>query len=212
MIRINLLPHREQKRKDRRQQFYTLIGVVALAGLLVAILVHTFISNAIENQQARNRFLENEIAGLEKEIAEIKRLRAQIESLLARKQVIESLQTHRGEIVHFFNEMASQIPEGVYLTKVEQTGQNVLLFGYAQSNARVSMLMRNLDGSPYITNPVLKETKAAILLQDANGVWSLADERRRAAGGFTGERRVSEYTLQVSFERPKPEGAEEAAK
>lgn len=183
MIRINLLPHREQKRKDRRQQFYALIGLMAVAGLLVAILVHTFISGAIERQEARNSFLRSEIASLDKEIAEIKRLREQTDALLSRKQVIEALQTHRGEVVRLFNEMASQMPEGVYLTSVKQTGDKVLLTGYAQSNARVSMLMRNLDGSPFLADPQLVQTKAAIV----------------------GKRRVSEYSLNVSLERPKVE-------
>lgn len=186
MIRINLLPHREQKRKERRQQFYALIGLMAALGLAIAVLVHTFMSGAIDRQEARNSFLKAEIAALDKEIAEIKRLREQIDALLARKQVIESLQTHRSEVVRLFNEMAGQMPEGVYLTTVKQTGQKVLITGYAQSNARVSMLMRNLDGSPFLADPQLVETKAAIV----------------------GKRRVSEYSLAVTLEQPKAGEAE----
>ncbi|MCB1929079.1 MAG: PilN domain-containing protein [Rhodocyclaceae bacterium] len=190
MIRINLLPHREQKRKDRRQQFYALVGLMALAGGLVGFAVHTFISSEIDRQNARNAFIERENAALDKQIAEIRRLREQIDALLARKQVIESLQTHRSGVVRLFNEIAVQMPEGVYLTTVQQTGDKVMLAGYAQSNARVSTLMRNLDGSPYLADPQLIETKAAI----------------------EGKRRVSQYQMSVSFERPKPENGEEAAK
>jgi len=190
MIRINLLPHREQKRKERRQQFFALVGLMALAGVLVGLAVHTFIKGAIERQEARNDFIRAENAVLDKQTAEIRRLRDQIDALLARKQVIESLQTHRSQVVRLFNEMASQMPEGVYLTKIKQTGDKIMLAGYAQSNARVSTLMRNLDGSPFLAEPQLVETKAAI----------------------EGKRRVSQYEMTVKIERPKSEEDAEAAK
>ncbi|MDQ8020309.1 MAG: PilN domain-containing protein [Moraxellaceae bacterium] len=179
MIRINLLPHREEARKRRRQEFYTLIGLVLLMALAIAFVVHTLIANSIEQQQDKNQFLKREIAVLDNDIAEIKRLREQTQALLSRKQVIEELQSNRAETVHVFNELVKQTPEGVYLKSVKQTGSVINLVGYAQSNARVSQLMRNLDASPALQSPQLIEIKAA----DVN------------------RRRVSEFNLNISIER-----------
>lgn len=161
MIRINLLPWREERRKHRRQQFYTLLAVVAGVGLAIAALVHTIIAGVVDNQEQTNAFLKREIAALDTEINEIKRLREQTDALLARKQVIESLQGNRAEAVNLFNELARQVPEGIYLKLVKQQGPKVTLVGYAQSNARVSTLMRNLEASPYLEKPDLVEIKAA---------------------------------------------------
>lgn len=183
MIRINLLPHREEKRRERRQQFFAISGVMVVAGLLIALLVHTVYAGYIERQERKNAFLKAEIAKLDQQIAEIKRLREQIDALLARKQVIESLQGRRAEAVHLLNELARRMPDGVYLKSVKQTGARVVLVGYAQSNARVSHLMRSLDESSFLEEPGLVEVKAATV----NG------------------RRVSEFTLGISIERPKAE-------
>lgn len=161
MIRINLLPWREERRKHRRQQFYTLLAVVAGVGLAIAALVHTIIAGVVDDQEQTNAFLKREIAALDTEINEIKRLREQTDALLARKQVIESLQGNRAEAVNLFNELARQVPEGIYLKLVKQQGPKVTLVGYAQSNARVSTLMRNLEASPYLEKPDLVEIKAA---------------------------------------------------
>lgn len=185
MIRINLLPHREEKRRERRQQFFAISGAMVVGGLLIALLVHSIYAGYIERQERKNAFLKAEIAKLDQQIAEIKRLRDQINALLARKQVIESLQGRRAEAVHLFNELALRMPEGVYLKSVKQVGGRVTLVGYAQSNARVSHLMRGLDESPFFTQPGLVEVKAATV---AN-------------------RRVSEFTLGISIERPKVEEA-----
>ena len=184
MIRINLLPHREEKRRQRRQQFYLLAGAMVVLGALIGVLVSTIIGGFIESQEDKNNFLKTEIAKLDKDIAEIKRLRTQIDSLLARKQVIESLQGHRAETVHLLNELVRQTPEGVYLRSIKQNGLKVTLIGYAQSNARVSTLMRNLDGSEYLGQATLVEIKTAILKE-------------------MDDRRVSEFTLDISLERPK---------
>ncbi len=181
MIRINLLPHREEKRKARRQQFVLLAALSALAGLVVWFVGHTIITGYVEAQEAKNAFLKREIAVLDKEIAEIKGLREQAESLLSRKQVIESLQTHRTETVQIFNELAQQMPEGIYLKSLKQTGLKINLAGYAQSNARVSNLMRNLEASPHMEKADLVEVKAAVL----------------------NNRRVSEFSLNVNIERAK---------
>lgn len=161
MMRINLLPHREEKRKARRQQFFVLAGLVIAVGAALAFLVHGVISGYISSQDEKNAFLKQEIAKLDKEIEEIKRLKEQTEALLSRKQVIESLQANRAEAVMLFNELARQVPEGIYLKSLKQAGPRISLTGYAQSNARVSTLMRNLDASPLLERPELVEIQAA---------------------------------------------------
>lgn len=161
MIRINLLPHREQKRLARQRQFTVLAGLIAVAAILTWLLVHTVISSRIEDQNTRNRFLETEIAKLDTEIAEIKKLKEQTQALLARKNVVETLQTNRSLVVHLLDQLVRQLPEGVYLKSIKQTGNVVNLQGYAQSNARVSTLMRNLEASPWLESPELIEIKAA---------------------------------------------------
>lgn len=161
MIRINLLPHREEARRFRRQQFYIWLAMAVAAGGVVAFAGDTLISRRIEDQAASNEFLKREIATLDKEITEIKRLREQTQALLSRKQVIESLQAFRTETVQLFNEFARQMPDGVFLKSIKQTGMTINVVGYAQSNARVSQLMRNLDASPVMEKPVLVEIKAS---------------------------------------------------
>ena len=186
MIRINLLPHREEKRKSRRQQFILFSALAALGGLLVWFIGHSIIAGYVDGQDQKNALLKQEIALLDKEIVEIKGLREQAEALLSRKQVIESLQTNRTEPVHVFNELARQSPEGLYFKSLKQTGSRINITGYAQSNARVSNLMRNLDASPQLQNAELVEVKAAVL----------------------NTRRVSEFNLNVSLERQPVEDAE----
>jgi len=183
MIRINLLPHRAEKRKLRKQRFYGFSVAMVVIGALIGFIVNSVYSGYIERQEARNAFLKAEISKLDQEIAEIRRLQEQIDSLLARKQVIESLQGTRSEAVHIFNELARGMPEGVYLKSVKQAGARVTLVGYAQSNARVSHLMRNLEESPFLERPTLVEVKASTV----EG------------------RRVSEFTLGINIERPKTE-------
>lgn len=181
MIRINLLPHREQRRKERRQQFYVLLGSTLLLGAAIALVVHLVIAGYIDAQENRNNLFKAEIAKLDKDIAEIKRLQEQIDALLARKRVIESLQSYRAETVHVFNDLARLVPEGVVLRSLKQNGLKIELKGMAQSNARVSTLMRNLEGSAYLEAPQLVEIKA-----------SSVDNRR-----------VGDFTLIVTIERPK---------
>ncbi len=160
MIRINLLPHREEKRKARRQQFYVLAALVAVLASLIVFLGYTVIGGYISGQDERNEFLKGEIVVLDKQIEQIKRLKEQTQSLLSRKQIIESLQSDRAEAVHLMNEMVKQMPEGVYLRSITQEGRKVTLNGYTQSNTRVSTLMRNLEASPWFENPQLVEIKA----------------------------------------------------
>lgn len=180
MIRINLLPHREEKRRERRREFFTISGLMVVLGALVAYLGHTLIVSAVEAQEARNAVYRAEIQNLEKEIVEIKNLREQIDALLARKQVIESLQNNRAQSVHLMNELMRNVPEGVYLKSIKQAGQMITLAGYAQSNSRVSHLMRNLDQSPFLQQPGLIEVKSASL----------------------DNRRLSEFSLNISITPP----------
>lgn len=161
MIRINLLPHREEKRAARQRNFnFMALGAAAL-GLVTVLLVHTINNNKIETQNNRNHFLETETAKLDKQIEEIKKLKDQTQALLARKQVVETLQSNRGQAVHLLDQLVRQLPEGIYLKAIKQTGDMVNIQGYAQSNARVSTLMRNLDASPWLEAPVLIEIKVA---------------------------------------------------
>ena len=179
MNRINLMPHREERRKRARQHFFVVAGGTAIIGVLVVGLMHTFYAAKIETQTDRNRFLKSEIVKLDKDIAEIKKLRDEIQALLARKQVIETLQADRAQTVHLLDELVRQMPDGVYLKSVNQKGLRVNLIGYAQSNARVSTLMRNIEASPWLEKPELIEVKAANV----------------------DKKRVSEFNLYLSLKR-----------
>jgi type IV pilus assembly protein PilN len=159
--RINLLPHREERRKRARQHFVTVSAGTAVLGLAVAFLMYQFYDRQISVQTDRNNFLASEIKKLDKDIAEINDLRNQIQALLARKQIIETLQADRAQTVYLLDQMVRQMPEGVYLTSMKQTGQRIHMIGYAQSNARVSTLMRNIESSPWLAQPLLVEVKSA---------------------------------------------------
>lgn len=161
MIRINLLPHRELARAARRRQFNILLGMAVAAGVVVVLLGHSFIAASQSTQDARNAFLDQEIAKLDTQIGEIKKIREQTQALLARKQVVETLQSNRTEVVHLFDQMIRLLPEGLYLKSFSQAGNVVTLSGYTQSSARVSTLMRNLESSPWFDSVSLVEIKAA---------------------------------------------------
>jgi type IV pilus assembly protein PilN len=181
MIRINLLPHREEKRKARRHQFYAYaVAAVVLGGVVVGI-VNGVISSYVSAQNDKNAFLKTEIAVLDKSIDEIKRLREQTESLLQRKRVIESLQGNRSEAVGLFNELAKNVPDGVYIKKLTQQGAKINIVGFAQSNARVSSLMRNLESSPLLERPTLIEIKGATVDKRRTNQFSLDLYITRAA-------------------------------
>jgi len=188
-IRINLLPHREERRKRARTHFAVLAGLTAALGLVIVGAVHIFYAGQVSTQQDRNRFMKNEISKLDKDIAEIKKLKEEIQALLARKQVIETLQADRSQTVHLLDELVRQMPEGVYLKSVKQRGLQVALTGYAQSNARVSTLMRNIEASPWLEKPELIEIRA----------------------GTVDKRRVSEFNLNLSLKRPTQEEAKDKA-
>ncbi|MHB1618770.1 MAG: PilN domain-containing protein [Sulfuricella sp.] len=163
MIRINLLPHREQKRAARQREVAFVAGAASVLGLLIVFMVHTILGAQIENQGARNNFLESEIKKLDAQIAEIKVLKEQTQAVLARKQVVETLQSNRSTVVHLLDQLVRRLPDGVYLKAVKQSGNSINLQGYAQSNARVATLMRSLEASPWLQSPNLIEVKAATI-------------------------------------------------
>lgn len=158
-MRINLLPHREQKRLARQRQFVTLLVSLAVLAVGVVALVHVILAQRIDNQNSRNALLKTEIAKLDEQIKEIDKLREQIQQVLARKTVVETLQANRNEAVHLIDQLVRQLPEGIYLRSVKQVDKKVTIVGLAQSNARVSTLMRNIESSPYLEKPSLVEIK-----------------------------------------------------
>jgi type IV pilus assembly protein PilN len=180
MIRINLLPHREEAKKAKREQFYVLTGLVSVLAALIVFAIYTLIDGQINLQAGNNDFLKQEIAVLDKQLDQIKRLKEQTQALLSRKQVIENLQRDRGETVYLLSEMVKQVPEGVYIRTLKQESLKVSLTGYAQSNARVSALMRNIDASPWLEKPQLIEVKAGVLNGRRINEFSMTFELTRA--------------------------------
>ena len=183
MIRINLLPHRDERRKKQQQQFVLMVGVTLAIGAAIWALVHTYLSDRIDTQISRNSYLNGEIAKLDKQIAEIKALQDQIAALLARKRVVESLQSNRAQAVQLLDQLVRQLPDGVYLRGIKQTGQRVTINGITQSQARVSTLMRNIDASPVLEKPGLVEIKAVP----------------------QGALRANEFTLNIGLKQPQAE-------
>ncbi len=181
MIRINLLPHREEKRRAQKRQMGVIAGGVAALGVLTVLLGYTVIAGMIEYQNGNNTYLQGEISKLDKQIQEIKVLKEKTNALLARKKVVEDLQANRSESVHLLDQLVRQLPDGLYLKAVKQTGKVVNIQGYAQSNARVSTLMRNLEASPWLESPDLIEVKAVTV----NGL------------------RANEFSLNVTLSAPQ---------
>jgi len=184
MIRINLLPHREIRRKRQQQHFFIMLGAVAAIGIAIWFVIsYVYLAGQLNDQQARNKYLQDEITKLDKQIAEINKLKEQTAALLERKRVVEELQANRAEVVHLLDQLVRQLPDGLYLRAVKQTGNRVTISGITQSQARVSTLMRNLESSPYLEGPGLVEVKAA------------------QVGGA----RTNEFTLTINITRPKAE-------
>jgi len=155
MARINLLPWREEQRKEKQREFaFTMAGAAIVGGLLV-LMAHLQINGMIESQNVRNQFIEGEIVKLDKRIAEIRDLESTKAKLLARMNVIQQLQSNRPLSVHLMDEIVRTLPEGAYLNNIEQKGGNLTFTGVAQSNARVSAYMRNIDGSAWLSKPKL---------------------------------------------------------
>ena len=183
MIRINLLPHREERRKQQQQQFIILLVGVFVIGTAVWFVVRSYLDEQLQTQQARNQYLQAEIVKLDKQIAEIQKLKEQTAALLARKRVVETLQSNRSEVVHLLDQLVRQLPDGVYLKAVRQTGTRVTITGLTESQARVSTLMRNLESSPNLESPGLVEIKAV----------------------QQGRLRANEFILNISITRAKVE-------
>ena len=197
MIRINLLPHREAKRKQKQAAFAALLALGGLLGAALVLLVGGYNASQISIQNQRNEALKQANAELDKKISKIASLKSEIEALKARQQAVEDLQGDRNQPVYLLDELVRQTPEGVYLKSFKQDGQKVLLNGVAQSQERVAELLRNLSGnSPWLERPDLTEVRAATLAQSKTG------------------RKVVEFTLTVSIKRAreKEELAKESAK
>ena len=190
MIRVNLLPHREIRRKRQQQQFFVALGIVVAFGAGIWFLVHMSLSSTYDSQMSRNAYLAGEIKKVDKEIEDIKKLKEMTAALLARKKVVETLQSNRAEVVYLLEDLARQLPDGMYLKGVKQEGSRVSIVGYTQSQARVSTLMRNLEASQHLDHANLVEIKA---VPQANA-------------------RVNEFTLNVLIARPKEEDKDKAAK
>jgi type IV pilus assembly protein PilN len=160
MAKINLLPWREEQRKQRQVDFLIFLGMGIVASVIVMMMVHFSIEGFIDYQNKRNRFIQNEIAVLDKKIKEIKALDKTKSKLLARMEVIQRLQSSRPAIVHMFDQLAKTVPEGVYLTKFNQSGRNLSIAGNAQSNTRVSAYMRSLELSPWLKGADLNDIRS----------------------------------------------------
>ncbi len=160
MIRVNLLPHRAEKRKARQVQFIILSAFSLVLGVFIVGFVHAAISTQISYQERRNAYLKQEISELDKQIEEIRKLREQTQALLSRKTVVENLQSTRSDVVHLLDQMLRILPDGVYLKSLKQTNYQINLIGYAQSSARVSTLMRSIEDSPWLDSPTLIQVQA----------------------------------------------------
>lgn len=193
MIRINLLPHREARRKQKQAAFVAMLAAGGVAGAAVVLLVGAWNASRISVQNERNLVLKQASAELDKKIGQIKTLKEEIEALKARQQAVEDLQSDRNQPVYVLDELVRQTPEGVYLKSFRQHGQRVTLNGYAQSQERVAELLRNVSGaSPWLERPNLTEVKVATLL----------------AQGKTTGRKVVEFQMDVAIKRPREQEAD----
>jgi type IV pilus assembly protein PilN len=194
VILVNLLPHREERRKRRKAAFFIGLVLAAVAGLAVVGVWYLLVQQLTVGQQERNQFLGTEIKKLEVQIKDIAALKAEIESLKARQKAVENLQTDRNIPVHVLNELVRQTPEGVYFTSIKQDGQVLILSGIAQTNERVSELLRNTAyNSQWLTRPELVEIKVANV-QTANRE----------------QKRLFDFSVRVSIQRPVDPNAEGA--
>ncbi|MEZ5561004.1 MAG: PilN domain-containing protein [Pseudomonadales bacterium] len=159
MARINLLPWREWERERRKKQFFVNLGAVLVVGIVLVVGAGWYLDSNIEQQNARNKFLEDQISVLDQKIAEISQLRKQREELLARMRVIQELQGNRPVIVHIFDQLVRTLPDGAHFEKLQMQGKTLSLEGAAESNNRISSLMRNIDNSEWFAQPNLKSIK-----------------------------------------------------
>ncbi|PHV06588.1 fimbrial assembly protein [Janthinobacterium sp. BJB412] len=186
MIKINLLPHREERRKQQKAAFFALLALGAIAGAAVVLLVGGYNARRMSIQNERNQVIKGAIVVLDKKIAEIATLKQEIEALKARQQAVEDLQGDRNQPVYLMDELVKQTPAGVYLKSFKQEGQKVAVAGYAQSQERVSELLRNLAGaSPWLERPDLVEVRSTGLGQGKSA------------------KKVVEFNLAVNIKRPR---------
>ena len=186
MIRINLLPHREEKRKQRKKEFVGMMLLSAILGALIVFAVGAYFASQLSEQEQRNTFIKTENARLDEEIKEVASLKQEIEALKARQQAVEDLQSDRNQPIYLMDELVQQVPEGVYLKSFKQDGQRVLLNGYAQSNERVSELLRNLGNhSPWLERPDLIEIRSV-------GIGQGKDAKK-----------VFEFSINAGIKRPR---------
>jgi type IV pilus assembly protein PilN len=195
VILINLLPHRQERRQRRKVAFFVGLGVAAAMGLVIVGLWYFLLQHLISNQQQRNQFLTAEITRLEAQIKDIATLKAEIEALKARQKAVEDLQTDRNVPVRLLNELVKQVPEGVYLTSIKQNGTVVAVNGIAQTNERVSELLRNTAyNSEWLTRPELIEIRAT------------------TAGAGRDQRRLFDFSMRLNLKQPvDPKAAAAAA-
>ena len=180
MTRINLLPWREELKKQRQVEFFVILGLTAVLGVAIWYAGHWHLSGLVDYHEHRNQMLEDEIAELDRQIEEIEELETLRDQLLARMNVIEELQAGRPQIVHLFEEVATTLPEGVFLERLEKSSDSLTIEGVAESNARVSDYMERLDGSPWLADPDLQ----VIEVRDRDGS------------------RVSDFSLRVQQSEP----------
>ena len=194
-IMINLLPHREERRKRKKIAFFAGLGVAAFIGVAVIGVWYLVVQQMISGQQARNSFLQGEIAKLDIQIKDIASLKAEIASLKARQKAVEDLQIDRNVPVHVLNELVKQVPEGIYITAVKQEGQLLNIAGIAQTQERVSELLRNTAyNSEWLVKPELIESKAATI-QAANKE----------------QKRLFDFSVRLTIKRPQDAPASQAA-
>jgi type IV pilus assembly protein PilN len=190
VILINLLPHREARRQQRKQAFFAGMGFAFLVGAALVLVWYTIVNSQISNQEERNQFLGSEIKRLDAQIADVATLKAEIEALKARQKAVEDLQADRNMPVYLLNELVKQTPEGVYLTGVKQTGQQVQVTGMAQTNERISEMLRNTaNNSPWLEKPVLGSIKA------------------QSSGTGRDQRRMFEFVMGMTLKRPPAPGS-----
>lgn len=194
MILINLLPHREERRKRRKTAFFVGLGAAAVLGAVISGVWWATVQQMISSQQDRNTYLGNEIKKLDAQIRDISTLKAEIDSLKARQKAVEDLQTDRNVPVHLLNEVARQVPEGIYLNTIKQAGDVVTVAGMAQTNERVSELLRNTaNNSPWLEKPELVEIKSTL-----------------PTSPNAQQRRLYDFSMRVNIKRPQAPAAAEA--
>lgn len=198
MAKINLLPWRQELRKQRQQEFIAVNALVAIGAALIVMFSHIVVSGQLSDQEERKAYIQSEIATLDGQIKQIDDLQKRKEELLARMKVIQDLQGRRPVIVRVFDEMVRAVPDKVFLTLVERKGDKFNIEGYAESNNQVSSFLRNLNASTWFKNPVLSEVKAADPDKNAKGA------KPAAATSGNDKPKSNKFVLTVELEAPEP--------